>query len=215
MAKKKPATKAKPAAKSKPAAKPKAKPPKKPVAKAKPAAVKTAAKAAPAPAKAAAAAPVKGAPAGHHSVTPHLVVRYAPQAIDFYKRAFGAVEVHRMPGPDGFSIMHADLKIGDSHIYLNDEFPAMGVKAPQTIGGTPVTVHLYVEDADAVFKAATEAGAQVKMPLADMFWGDRFGKLADPFGHEWSIATHKEDVPMEEMAKRAEAAFAKMPKAPA
>src|SRR5262249_35993778 len=144
--------------------------------------------------------------------TPHLVVKFCAQAIDFYRRAFGAVEVMRMPGPDGFSIGHAEMKIGDSLIYLVDE--GMGNKSPQTLGGTPVSIHLYVEDADAVFKQAVEAGAEAKMPLSDMFWGDRFGMIADPFGHQWSIATHKEDVPPEEMARRAEAFFAKMPKPP-
>lgn len=202
MAKKKPA-KAK--AKPKPAAAAKKKPAPKPAPKTKPAAR-------PAPAAAARAvhSPAKGAPAGQHTVTPHLVVPNTAQAIDFYKKAFAAVEVMRMPGPDGYSIMHAEMKIGNSHIYLADEFPQHGSKAPSTLGGTPVSIHLYVEDADAVFKRAVEAGAQVKMPLADMFWGDRFGMLGDPFGHEWSVATHKEDVPMEEMAKRAAKTFAKM-----
>jgi PhnB protein len=215
MAKKKPAARPKAAAKTKPvakakaASKTKAAPPAKAAAKAKPAGNRVS----PAPAPKAQPA-AKGAPAGQHSVTPHLIVRFCAQAIDFYRRAFGAVEVMRMPGPDGFSIGHAEMKIGDSHIYLVDENPGMGNKAPQTLGGTPVSIHLYVEDADAVFKQAVEVGAEVKMPLADMFWGDRFGMVADPFGHQWSIATHKEDVPMAEMAKRAEAFFAKMPKPP-
>jgi uncharacterized glyoxalase superfamily protein PhnB len=148
--------------------------------------------------------------AGQHSVTPHLIVRNSAQAIDFYKRAFGATETMRMPGPDGYSTMHAEIQIGDSLVYLADEFPQWGSKAPPTLGGTPVSIHLYVENADAVFKQAVDAGAQAKMPPADMFWGDRFGKVTDPFGHEWSIATHKEDVPMAEMAKRAAEAFKKM-----
>jgi len=191
-------------------AKAKPKPKAKPVAAKKPA-PKPAGKAAPAPARAAPA--LKGAPAGlpgQHSVTPHLIVRNSAQAIDFYKRAFGATEVMRMPGPDGYSTAHAEITIGDSLVYLADEFPQWGSKAPQTLGGSPVSIHLYVEDADAIFKQAVDAGAQAKMPPADMFWGDRFGKVTDPFGHEWSIATHKEDVPMAEMAKRAAEAFKKM-----
>src|SRR5262249_17903758 len=161
-------------AKTKAASKTKAAPPAKAAAKAKPVA-------SPAPAVAKAQPAAKGAPAGQHSVTPHLIVRYCAQAIDFYRRAFGAVGVMRMPCPDGFSIGHAEMRIGDSLIYLVDENPGMGNKAPQTLGGTPVSIHLYVEDADAVFKQAVEAGAEAKMPPADMFWGDRFGMVADPF----------------------------------
>ena len=149
---------------------------------------------------------VKPIPSGFHTLTPHLVVKGASQAIEFYKKAFGAEELGRMPGPDGKSIMHADLKIGDSHVLLVDEFPEMGCRGPHSIGGTAVTIHMYVEDVDAAFDKAVAAGAQVRMPLADMFWGDRYGVLADPFGHAWSMATHKEDLTPEEIGKRAQTA---------
>jgi PhnB protein len=152
---------------------------------------------------------VKPIPEGFHTVTPHLVVRDGNRAIDFYKRAFGATEVARMPGPDGKSVAHAELKIGDSFLFLCDEFPGMN-RAPQSLGGSSVTINLYVEDCDAVFNRAVAAGATVQMPLADQFWGDRYGKLVDPFGHEWAVTTHKEDVSPEEVGKRAQAAFAKM-----
>ncbi len=140
------------------------------------------------------------------------MVRGAAQAIEFYKKAFGAVELGRAPMPDGKTLMHADLKIGDSHLLLVDEFPDMGCYAPRQPGATSVTLHLFVEDADAVFNRAVAAGAKVTMPLGDMFWGDRYGKLIDPFGHEWSVATHKEDLTPEEMRKRQEAMFAQMGK---
>jgi uncharacterized glyoxalase superfamily protein PhnB len=155
-------------------------------------------------------AKVKPIPEGQHAVTPHLVVRGAAQAIEFYKKAFGAREKVRMPGPDGKSIMHAEIQIGDCSVYLVDEMPQMGCHSPQALGGTPISLHLYVEDADAVFNQAVAAGAKPQMPPMDMFWGDRFGKLADPFGHEWTVATHKEDVSPEEMKKRAAAACAEM-----
>jgi PhnB protein len=144
----------------------------------------------------------KPIPEGYHTLTPHLVVKSAGEAIEFYKKAFGAKEIVRMPGPDGKSIIHADLVIGDSHLFLVDEFPDMGCLAPQTVGGSPVTVHIYVDDVDTFFNQALAAGAQVKMPLSDMFWGDRYGLVTDPFGHSWSIATHKEDLSPEEMGKR-------------
>ncbi len=144
----------------------------------------------------------KPIPEGFHTLTPHIVVKGASEAIEFYKKAFGAREVGRMPGPDGKSIMHADIIIGDSHLMLVDEFPDMGCLAPQTVGGSSVTIHIYVEDADAFFNQAVAAGAEVKMPLSDMFWGDRYGLVTDPFGHSWSIATHKEDLSPEEMGKR-------------
>jgi PhnB protein len=146
-------------------------------------------------------------PQGSHTVTPHLVVKGAARAIDFYAAAFGAVEHHRMPGPDGL-LGHAQLQIGDSLIFLADEFP--GSPSPRKLKGSPVTIHLYVEDVDAVFARALRAGAKVKMPLMDMFWGDRYGQVVDPFGHAWSIATHKEDVSPEEMAKRGAKAMAEM-----
>jgi uncharacterized glyoxalase superfamily protein PhnB len=157
------------------------------------------------------AKPVKPIPEGQRTVTPHLVARGAAQAIEFYKQAFGAKEHGRMPGPDGKSIVHAEIKIGDSFIYVVDEMPEMGARSPLALGGTAVSIHLYVEDVDAVFNQAVAAGAKPQMPLTDMFWGDRFGKLTDPFGHEWTVATHKEDVTPEEMQKRAAAAFAQMP----
>ena len=133
-------------------------------------------------------------PEGFHTMSPHLIVKGAAQAIDFYKKAFGAEEVMRMPGPDGKTVMHAELKIGNSMVMLADEFPDMGCRGPQSIGGSPVTLHLYVSDVDAAFNKAVKAGAKVTMPLADMFWGDRYGKLTDPFGHEWSVATHTRDL---------------------
>lgn len=151
---------------------------------------------------------INAVPEGFHTLTPHLVVKGASEAIEFYKKAFGAEEITRMPGPDGKSLMHAAIKIGDSPLFLVDEFPQMGSKGPQSIGGTPVTIHIYVEDVDTVFNQAVAAGAQVRMPLADMFWGDRYGLVTDPFGHSWSLAAHKEDLTPEEINKRAQAAFA-------
>lgn len=149
---------------------------------------------------------VKAIPTGFHTLTPHLVVKGASRAIDFYKKAFGAQEISRSPGPDGNTIMHADLKIGDSHVFLVDEMPQMGCRGPESIGATPVTIHMYVEDVDAAFGKAVAAGAKVRMPVADMFWGDRYGILTDPFGHSWSLATHKEDLTPEEIGKRAQGA---------
>ncbi|HSE91747.1 MAG TPA: VOC family protein [Methylomirabilota bacterium] len=142
-------------------------------------------------------------PEGYHTVTPYLTIRGAADAIEFYKRAFGAQETERMPGPDGKGIMHAEIRIGDSVVMLADEMPSMGCRAPQTLGGTTSYLFLYVTDVDAAFKRAVDAGAKATMPPTDMFWGDRFGKLTDPFGHEWGLATHKEDVPPEEMKRRA------------
>jgi len=150
---------------------------------------------------------IKAIPEGYHTLTPHLVVKGASQAIEFYKKAFGAEEIIRLPGPDGKSLMHAAIKIGDSPLFLADEFPGMGSMGPHSIGGTPVTIHVYVEDVDTVFNQAVAAGAQVRMPLADMFWGDRYGLITDPFGHSWSLATHKEDLTPEEIEKRSQAAF--------
>jgi PhnB protein len=150
---------------------------------------------------------IKAVPEGYHTLTPHLVVKGASEAIEFYKKAFGAEEILRMPGPDGKSIMHAELKIGDSRLFLAEEFPKMGGLGPQGLGGTPVTIHVYVEDADTIFNQAVAAGAQVRMPLENAFWGDRYGQVVDPFGHKWSLATHKEDLTPEEIGKRAQAAF--------
>lgn len=154
----------------------------------------------------------KPIPEGYHSLTPYLRVRGAGEAIEFYKRVFGAEEIMRMPGPDGKSIMHAELRIGDCMLMLAEEFPSMGALSPLSLNGTGVAIFLYVEDVDAVFQRAVAAGAKVQMPVADMFWGDRYGKLVDPFGHEWDIATHKEDLTPEEVAKAAQQAFAQMPK---
>jgi uncharacterized glyoxalase superfamily protein PhnB len=134
------------------------------------------------------------------TVTPHLVCAGAADAIEFYKKAFGATEEARLPGPDG-RIMHAMVRIGDSPVMLADEMQEWGSVGPKTLHGSPVTIHLYVDDVDAYVARAEEAGAKVTMPVADMFWGDRYGKLEDPFGHKWSVATHKRDVSYEEMQK--------------
>ena len=145
--------------------------------------------------------PVKTIPEGYHSVTPYLIVRGAAEAIDFYRRAFGAVEVFRFPSPDG-KIGHAEIKIGDSPIMMADEHPDMGYKGPQTIGGSPVSLMIYVEDVDTVFNQAVAAGATIKEALQNKFYGDRMGTVTDPFGHVWHISTHKEDVSMDEMQER-------------
>jgi PhnB protein len=137
-------------------------------------------------------------PEGYRTVTPHIVVRGAAEAIEFYKNAFGAVEDARMPGPDG-KLMHAQITIGDSIVMLADEFPEWGAVGPLTVGGSSVTLHLYVEDCDAAFNRAVEAGATAKMAPNDAFWGDRYGQLVDPFGHVWSVATHVKDVTLDEM----------------
>jgi PhnB protein len=155
-------------------------------------------------------AATKAVPDGFHTVTPHLVVRDANRAIEFYKQAFGAKELSRMPGPDGKSLMHAELQIGDSRVMLVDEFPGMGALSPLSVGGTSVTIHLYVNDVDVVTQRAISAGATVKMPVADMFWGDRYGVVSDPFGHQWSIATHKQDLTPAEMQQAAAKAMAQM-----
>jgi PhnB protein len=152
---------------------------------------------------------VQPIPQGYHTVTPYLVVNDAAKAIDYYQRAFGAKDVVRMDGPGG-KIMHAELKIGNSMIMLSDEMPGTGNKSPRSLGGSPVSIFLYLEDVDSVYKQAVAAGAKADMPPADQFWGDRFGKLTDPFGHSWALATHKEDVAPEEMKKRAQEAMAKM-----
>ena len=148
-------------------------------------------------------------PQGFHSATPYLTLNDAARAIDFYKRAFGAQEVMRMDGPGG-KIGHAEIKIGDSIIMLADEMPGCASRSPQSLSGTTAGVFLYVENVDKVFNQAVSAGAQVETQLADMFWGDRYGRLKDPFGHSWSIATHKEDVAPAEMSKRMQEAVAKM-----
>jgi PhnB protein len=137
-------------------------------------------------------------PNGMHTVTPHLVCAGAADAIEFYKAAFGAVELARLPGPDG-RLVHALIRIGDSAVMLVDEFPDWGSKGPKVLGGSPVTLHLYVDDVDAFTARAVDAGAKVTMPVDDMFWGDRYGQLEDPFGHRWSVATHVRDVAPEEL----------------
>jgi len=149
---------------------------------------------------------VKPVPSGYHTVTPYLTLSDASSAIDFYKRAFGATERFRMDRPDG-KIGHAEIQIGDSIVMLADESPRSDARSPQSLGGTTAGIFLYVENVDAVFDTAVKAGAKVHQPLADMFWGDRFGGLTDPFGHSWALATHIEDVAPEEMEKRMQAAM--------
>jgi len=150
---------------------------------------------------------VKKIPDGFHTITPHIVVRDAKGAIEFYKRAFSAEEIGRAPTPDGAKIMHAMVRIGNSFLMLNDEFPEMGAHSPTKQGGTAVTITLYVEDADRVFNQAVKAGAEVVMPLADQFWGDRYGVLKDPYGHQWAVATHIKDLTPQEIQKAAAACF--------
>ena len=145
--------------------------------------------------------PGKPIPDGYRSVTPYLTVKNSAEALDFYKRAFGAEAVTVMHGPDGKSVMHAEFKIGDSMLMLADEWPQGEVKAPKSLGGTSVSIFLYVQDVDAVFKRAVAAGATATMPPSDMFWGDRFGKISDPYGHSWGLATHKLDMTPEEIMK--------------
>ena len=145
---------------------------------------------------------VKRVPDGFHRVTPHLVVRDAPKMIEFYKKAFGAIELNRAPGPDGKTILHAAIKIGDSIVFLNDEFPDFGALSPLATKSTSVTIHLYVEDADKQFQQALAAGAEVVMPIADQFWGDRYGIVKDPSGHQWSIGSHTEDLTPQQMQER-------------
>lgn len=143
-------------------------------------------------------------PEGMHTVTPHLVCAGAAEAIEFYKKAFGAEELNRLPGPDG-KLMHAAIRIGDSTVMLVDENPEWGSISPVTLKGSPVTLHLYVADVDAAWERALAAGAIGTMAPADMFWGDRFAALSDPFGHSWSLATHVRDVTDEEMMQAARA----------
>jgi PhnB protein len=152
---------------------------------------------------------VKPIPDGYTSVTPYLAVDDAAQAIAYYEKAFGARERGRMEAPDG-KIAHAELEIGDSLVMLSDVLPQFVTKSPKDLGGSSASILLYVEDVDAVVKQAVDAGATVATEVADQFWGDRFGTVIDPYGHAWSIATHVEDVPPEEMAERAKAAMAAM-----
>jgi PhnB protein len=154
---------------------------------------------------------VKAIPTGYHTLTPYMTVRDALRAIEFYKQAFGATERGVMKGPDG-KVMHAELKIGDSIVMLGEESPAYGALSPLSIGGSGLGLHIYVEDVDSAFDRAVKAGAKAEMPVSDMFWGDRYGKLVDPFGHKWSIATHKADLSPEEMERGMKEMMKDMPK---
>ena len=149
---------------------------------------------------------------GYQTVTAALTVRNGAEAIEFYKKAFGAEEIMRVPGPDGKSLMHAEIRVGNSRIMLGDESPAMGCLAPVTLGGPGGSLYVYVPDVDAAFKRAVAAGAKALMPVTDMFYGDRFGQVEDPSGHRWELATHVEDVAPEEMMRRQREFFASMAK---
>ena len=151
----------------------------------------------------------KPIPEGYHTITPYLAVDDAVEAIEYYQKAFGAKERIRMNAPDG-KIGHAELEIGDSLVMLSDPFPQATTKSPSELGGTSASVFMYVEDVDATVKQAVDAGATVTMEVSDQFWGDRFGSVVDPFGHQWSIATHVEDLTPEEIAERAKSAMAAM-----
>ena len=151
---------------------------------------------------------VKPIPAGHHTVAPYLAIKNAVSALEFYKKAFGAIETYKLIVPDG-RLGHAEIRLGNSLIMLSDEFPEFGGKAPESLGGSPVSIHLYVDDVDAFVKKAVAAGARELKPVADQFYGDRSGQLQDPYGHLWWVATHKEDVAPEEMQKRVQALFAR------
>ena len=153
--------------------------------------------------------PTKPIPEGYHAVSPSLTIDGAAEAIEFYKRAFGATERSRMPMPDG-KIAHAELEIGDSVVMLADPFPGSAFRSPSALGGTSMGLFLYVEDVDSVVQDAIDAGAKVTMPVEDQFWGDRFGSVSDPFGHHWGIATHKEDLTPEQIAERGREAMASM-----
>ena len=149
---------------------------------------------------------VRPVPEGYHSVTPYLAVDGAAEAIEFYKKAFGASEVMRMAAPGG-KVGHGEIEIGDSRIMVADEYPDMGFRGPKAYGGTPVTLHLYVEDVDAVARRAVAAGAKELRPVMDQFYGDRSGTFEDPYGHVWHISTHKEDIPADELKRRADEAM--------
>ncbi len=153
---------------------------------------------------------VKPVPKGMTTVTPHLVCGDCANAIDFYKNAFGAVEMGRMLMPESGKVMHAAIRIGNSVVMLVDEFPEWGKLGPNTLKGSPVTIHLYVEDVDSFVNHAVGAGAKITMPIQDMFWGDRYGTLQDPFGHHWSVATHTRDVTLEEMERASRQMFSSM-----
>jgi uncharacterized glyoxalase superfamily protein PhnB len=145
----------------------------------------------------------KPIPDGFHSITPSITVTNSKQAIEFYKKAFDAREIYQMSTPDG-KTMHAMIQIGDSFVMMSDEFPHMGARSPTTIGGTPITIHLYVQDADKVYNQAIKEGAKSTMPIIDTFWGDRYGIILDPFDHSWAIATHRIDMSPQEMQKAAQ-----------
>ncbi|MCI4330967.1 MAG: VOC family protein [Thermoplasmata archaeon] len=147
---------------------------------------------------------------GYHTAVPGIVVRNAAKAVAFYQAALGAVESNRMHGPDGKSIIHSELQIGDSKVFLADEGEGMSTKSPETLHGTTGSIHLNVEDTDAAFQRAIKAGAKPIMPPMDMFWGDRYAQVSDPFGHVWGLGTHQEDLTPEEMEKRAAAFYQKM-----
>jgi uncharacterized glyoxalase superfamily protein PhnB len=152
----------------------------------------------------------RAAAGGRGTVTPYLVISNAAKAIEFYKKAFGAEELYRMPARDGNRLMHATIRVGESSVMMSDEFPEQSAnRGPDIVGSTTVTIHMEVPDVDKAFARAVEAGATVIMPVADMFWGDRFGKLRDPFGHEWSLSTHKRDLSPAEIQKAAADFFAK------
>lgn len=155
---------------------------------------------------------VKPIPDGFRTITPHLICRDAKKAIEFYKKAFGAESLRTLSMPDG-KIMHAEIKVGDSILMLGEEAPDWKVLSPLSLGTSPVVIHLFTNDVDAVYQKAVSAGCTATMPVMDQFWGDRYGQVVDPFGHRWSIATHKEDLSDEEIAKRGRAAFEEMSKA--
>lgn len=154
----------------------------------------------------------KAIPEGFHSVTPMVMFKDARKALEFYKRAFGAQELFAMPGPDGKGVMHAELRIGDSIIMMGEENPHEPCKSAETIGGSPVSFYIYLENVDAAFRRAVEAGAETRMPVQEMFWGDRVGTVQDPFGYAWSLATHVKDLTPDEIRQGAQAAFAGMAK---
>jgi PhnB protein len=155
----------------------------------------------------------KPIPDGFYTITPHLIVSDAAKAIEFYKKALGAQEIERFMTPDGKTVMHAQLKIGNSMLMLGNEFPPTCL-SPKSRGGTTVSLYLYLENADAAFDRAVKAGCTVKMPMADQFWGDRYGQVEDPFGHQWSLATHKQDLTKDQIAESARQFFANMAKKP-
>ena len=154
--------------------------------------------------------PVKAVPDGFHTLTPHITVRDADKALEFYKNALGAEVLNVARMPDG-KVIHAALRIGNSMLMLNDEFPEMGGLSPLSTGGAGVTIHIYTENVDEAFNRAVAAGAKVAMPLMDQFWGDRYGMVSDPFGHKWSIATHTKDMSFEEMQRAGDESMANMP----